>query len=178
MAVIRAEELRALVSAALKKAGANEAMAAATAQALVLAEAQGIGSHGLSRVAQYATHLRNGRVDGAAVARVLRAKGGAAVVDAGEGLAFPACALAVEEGIARAHTRRRLRRRGAQPPLRRARRPPARGGGGRHGRPRLRQFPRGDAGGRRPPPDLRDQPGGRGGPAPGGGGARDRARRT
>ena len=41
-------------------------MAESTARALVLAEAQGLGSHGLSRVAQYATHLRNGRVDGAA----------------------------------------------------------------------------------------------------------------
>jgi (2R)-3-sulfolactate dehydrogenase (NADP+) len=102
MAVVQAGELRALVSAALQKAGANDAMAAATAQSLVLAEAQGIGSHGLSRVAQYATHLRNGRVDGAAIARVLRAKGGAAVVDAAEGLAFPACALAVEEAVARA----------------------------------------------------------------------------
>jgi (2R)-3-sulfolactate dehydrogenase (NADP+) len=100
--MVSAEELRGLVAAALRRAGANEAMAAATARALVLAEAQGIGSHGLSRVAQYATHLRNGRVDGAALPRVLRGKGGAAVVDAGEGLAFPACALAVEQGIARA----------------------------------------------------------------------------
>jgi (2R)-3-sulfolactate dehydrogenase (NADP+) len=102
MGIVAAEELRALVGAALRRAGANEAMAAATAQALVLAEAQGIGSHGLSRVAQYAAHLRNGRVDGTAVARVARARGGAAVVDAGEGLAFPACALAVQEGVARA----------------------------------------------------------------------------
>lgn len=100
--MVSAEKLRGLVAAALRRAGANEAMAAATAQALVLAEAQGIASHGLSRVAQYATHLRNGRVDGAALPKVLRGKGGAAVVDAGEGLAFPACALAVEEGIARA----------------------------------------------------------------------------
>ncbi|MFO1266008.1 MAG: Ldh family oxidoreductase [Rubrivivax sp.] len=102
MAVVAAEALRDLVAAALRRAGANEPMAAATAAALVLAEAQGIGSHGLSRVAQYATHLRNGRVDGAAMARVVRAKGGTAVVDAGAGLAFPACALAVEEAVARA----------------------------------------------------------------------------
>ena len=59
-------ELRGLVQAALERAGANATMAEATARALVLAEAQGIGSHGLSRVAQYVTHLRNGRVDGAA----------------------------------------------------------------------------------------------------------------
>ena len=77
-------------------------MAEATAAALVLAEAQGLGSHGLSRVAQYATHLRNGRVDGQAVPHVARSKGAVAVVDAGEGLAFPACALAVDEAMRRA----------------------------------------------------------------------------
>jgi (2R)-3-sulfolactate dehydrogenase (NADP+) len=55
-------------------------------------------------VDQYATHLRNGRVAGDAVADVLHAKGGAVLVDAHEGLAFPACELAVAEAIARART--------------------------------------------------------------------------
>ncbi len=95
-------ELRALVQRALEAAGANAAMAQATARALVLAEAQGIGSHGLSRVAQYATHLRNGRVDGAAVPRVARERGGAVQIDAGCGLAFPACELAMRTAVARA----------------------------------------------------------------------------
>ena len=54
------------------------------------AEAQGLGSHGLSRVGQYATHLRNGRVDGKAKPVLLRAKRGCALVDAGCGLAFGA----------------------------------------------------------------------------------------
>ena len=39
-----------------------------TADALVDAEAQGLSSHGIARMAQYATHLRNGRADGNAVA--------------------------------------------------------------------------------------------------------------
>lgn len=95
-------EVQALVAAALKTAGANPAMAASTARALVLAESQGIGSHGLSRVAQYATHLGNGRADGAAVPVVRARKGGALVVDAAEGLAFPACDLAVSEAMAAA----------------------------------------------------------------------------
>ena len=97
-------DLRALVQRALQSAGANESMAAATARALVLAESQGIGSHGLSRVAQYATHLINGRVDGTAVPRIARERGGAVLVDAGCGLAFPAGELAVREAIARART--------------------------------------------------------------------------
>ncbi|MBT9488951.1 MAG: Ldh family oxidoreductase [Rubrivivax sp.] len=93
------------VAAALKSAGATEAMAQSTASALVLAEAQGLGSHGLSRVVQYATHLRNGRVNRDAVPRVARHKGGALLIDADEGLAFPACTLAIEQAItaARSH---------------------------------------------------------------------------
>ncbi len=102
MSKMAVAELRALVQRSLRAAGANEAMAVATARALVLAESQGLGSHGLSRVAQYATHLRNGRVDGRAVPRVSASRGGAVCVDAGEGLAFAACELAVHEAIARA----------------------------------------------------------------------------
>jgi (2R)-3-sulfolactate dehydrogenase (NADP+) len=94
--------LEALATRALARAGAGAAMASTTARALVAAEAQGLSSHGLSRVAQYATHLRNGRANGAAVASIARERGGAVLVDAGEGLAFPACALADDEAIARA----------------------------------------------------------------------------
>jgi (2R)-3-sulfolactate dehydrogenase (NADP+) len=102
MATLSFQQAQEAVAQALERAGANEAMAAATARALVLAEAQGLGSHGLSRVGQYATHLRNGRVNGAARPSVRRAKGGAVLIDAQEGLAFPACDLAVAEAIGRA----------------------------------------------------------------------------
>jgi (2R)-3-sulfolactate dehydrogenase (NADP+) len=86
-------------AAALARAGANDEMALSTARALVLAEAQGIASHGLSRVAQYATHLRNGRADGEAIATVVREHGATLLVDAMDGLAFPACELAVANAI-------------------------------------------------------------------------------
>lgn len=102
MARITMEAARKLVEDALRSAGATPAMAHATANALVLAEAQGLASHGLSRIAQYSTHLRNGRVDGAAEPSIAKSKGAAAVVDAKEGLAFAACELAVREAIARA----------------------------------------------------------------------------
>lgn len=102
MAVVTIQEARDLVTAALRRAGANAAMADATASALVLAESQGLASHGLSRVAQYAAHLRNGRVNGEAVPTLVRQKGATAVVDAQEGLAFAACERAVAEAIARA----------------------------------------------------------------------------
>ena len=104
MSRIAVSELRSLVQHALQQAGSNEAMAAATARALVLAESQGLGSHGLSRVTQYATHLRNGRVNVDALPRVVAQRGGAVQIDAGEGLAFAACELAVREAIERART--------------------------------------------------------------------------
>ncbi|SCC91401.1 (2R)-3-sulfolactate dehydrogenase (NADP(+)) [Thiomonas sp. X19] len=91
-----------LVASALRRAGASPPMAQSTAQALVAAESQGLPSHGLSRVAQYTAHLRNGRVNGIAVPKVIHAKSAACLVDADDGLAFPACALAVREAIARA----------------------------------------------------------------------------
>lgn len=100
MARIPLHEAQRRAAAALEAAGASPAMAKSTARALVLAEAQGIASHGLSRVAQYATHLRNGRADGTAVACVALGHGAALLVDAKQGLAFPACDLAIERGIA------------------------------------------------------------------------------
>ena len=88
-----------LATRALRQAGAGDAMATSTAKALVLAEAQGIASHGLSRVAQYATHLRNGRADGRAQAVLARRHGATLLVDARQGLAFPACDLAITQAI-------------------------------------------------------------------------------
>jgi (2R)-3-sulfolactate dehydrogenase (NADP+) len=102
LSVFSIADLRVRVAQALQAAGAQPAMADAAARALVLAESQGLGSHGLSRVAQYAAHLRNGRVDGRAVPRIARERGGAVLIDAGEGLAFAACELAVREAITRA----------------------------------------------------------------------------
>ena len=91
-----------LVRRALTAAGASAAMADATARALVAAEAQGQSGHGLSRVPQYAAFLRNGRADGAAVPAVVAGRGGAALVDARNGLAYPALDLALAEAARRA----------------------------------------------------------------------------
>ena len=93
-----------LMRRALEKSGASPAMAAATAAALVAAELDGIPSHGASRVPQYCGHVRIGRATGSAVPKVERERGGACLVDAGGGLAFEACALAVREAIRRARS--------------------------------------------------------------------------
>ena len=96
------EQLAGLATRALTQSGASPAMADATVRALLYADARGLPSHGLSRVLQYTTHLRNGRANGAAIAKVINAKAAACLVDADEGLAFPACELAIAEAIARA----------------------------------------------------------------------------
>lgn len=101
MTRISLDALNQTVAAALHRAGASSSMAQSTARALVTAEARGLASHGLSRVGQYAGHLRNGRVNGAATPHIMRARSAACLVDAEEGLAFPACEFAVREAIAR-----------------------------------------------------------------------------
>ena len=99
MAHLTLDEAYRLAFQALQAAGANDVLAASTAQALVRADAQGLASHGLSRIPQYTAHLRNGRANGAAVPRIARHKGAVLWVDADEGLAFPACDMAIAKGI-------------------------------------------------------------------------------
>ena len=88
------QDLQGLVRQALMGAGASAEQAESTARALGSAQAQGLASLGLSRVSMYAGHIAAGRVDGQAVPRVLNGKGGAALIDAGDGFAFAACELA------------------------------------------------------------------------------------
>ncbi|MEZ5739462.1 MAG: Ldh family oxidoreductase [Burkholderiaceae bacterium] len=91
-----------LVTRALVASGARAEAAAITAAALVDADAQGLASHGLSRVPQYAAFLRNGRADGRAQPRIIAERASAVLIDAGNGLAFPACRLAIDEAVSRA----------------------------------------------------------------------------
>jgi (2R)-3-sulfolactate dehydrogenase (NADP+) len=96
------QELKTLVENALTRAGASTAQAGATALALVAAEASGLPSHGLSRVTMYVGHLKAGRVLGDAVPLIKNQRASAVLIDAGNGFAFPACRLAIDEAIQRA----------------------------------------------------------------------------
>ncbi|MEO7390685.1 MAG: Ldh family oxidoreductase [Ramlibacter sp.] len=96
------QELRRMIEAALQKAGATIEQAAPTAQALVAAEANGLPSHGLSRVAMYVAHLKAGRVLGNAVPVVMNQHTSSVLIDAGNGFAFAACRMAVEQAIEKA----------------------------------------------------------------------------
>lgn len=102
MPILKSDDLQQLVVHALIHAGASTVAAASTARALVAADEQGISSHGVSRTPHYVGHLRNARVIGDAVPRVAHERGGACLIDAGNGLAYPACEMAVAELIKRA----------------------------------------------------------------------------
>ena len=102
MSRISQEDLRILAERTLTRAGTRPEAATATARALVYADLHGLASHGVSRLPTYIAQLRNGRVDGQAVPTVVATRSAALVVDAAHGMAYPACALAVNEAIVRA----------------------------------------------------------------------------
>jgi (2R)-3-sulfolactate dehydrogenase (NADP+) len=87
-------EAETLVAAALIRAKASESNARSVARALVLAEADGLKGHGLSRAAPYAAQSKAGKVDGHAAPVLTRRKPGLVSIDAASGFAYPAIDLA------------------------------------------------------------------------------------
>ena len=83
----------------LAGAGASAANADIVAAALIDAEIDGIGSHGLSRVPAYADQVASGKVDGLATPQVARAASAVVCVDARHGFAFPAIAAGFETAL-------------------------------------------------------------------------------
>jgi (2R)-3-sulfolactate dehydrogenase (NADP+) len=92
LALAEAEEL---ACGALVASRTSPDNARATARALVAAEADGQGGHGLSRVPSYALQARAGKVDGHAIPRLEQVAGAAVRVDGGFGFAYPAIDLAI-----------------------------------------------------------------------------------
>ncbi|HZZ09829.1 MAG TPA: Ldh family oxidoreductase [Paraburkholderia sp.] len=95
MARLLPDALTALATGSLRRAGASEATAVSTARALVYADLRGLSSHGVSRLPMYCAQLRNGRVDPVAQPAIVADRGAAFLVDGADGLAYPACDLAV-----------------------------------------------------------------------------------
>jgi (2R)-3-sulfolactate dehydrogenase (NADP+) len=83
-----------IAAAALMRCRTAPGNARAVARALVAAEADGLKGHGLARLPGYAAQARAGKVDGFAVPAATRLRPGAVLVDAANGFAFPALALA------------------------------------------------------------------------------------
>jgi (2R)-3-sulfolactate dehydrogenase (NADP+) len=98
-----AARLRDLAEAALRANGVRPETAGIVADALVLAELDGIPSHGLARLPVYVAQVRAGKIAGDAVPRVTRPAPSAVAVDAGDGFAFPAirAGLALAPEVAR-----------------------------------------------------------------------------
>lgn len=96
------DELLELATRAVRGTGAPQETAMTTARALVYADSRGLSSHGVARLPMYVAQLRNGRVDPRARPVIVSAHDAAVLVDAADGMAFPACALAVEAVIERA----------------------------------------------------------------------------
>ena len=75
--------------------GAREQTAASVAHALVAAEADGLGGHGLSRLPTYVGMLESGKIDGRAEPQGTRPKPSVLAIDAACGFAYPAIDLAL-----------------------------------------------------------------------------------
>ena len=93
LTIVDAQALACDVLVAHRTSPAN---AAIVARALVAAELDGIGSHGLSRLPAYAEQAACGKVDGFAEPALTVTGPAAARVDARGGFAFPALALALD----------------------------------------------------------------------------------
>ena len=88
--ILNLKQVADLAQAALQGAGANADNAAAVARSTMLAERDGIRSHGLLYVPVYAEHLRCGKVDGTATPTVEQSAAAAIRVDAQYGFAHSA----------------------------------------------------------------------------------------
>src|SRR2546423_988908 len=114
MPALSLAEAEALVADALQRCRTAPENARDVAHALVLAEADGLKSHGLLRVPIYAAQAKIGKVDGFATPSVERPRPALVAIDAKHGFAYPAMnravallpSLAREFGIAAAGIRR------------------------------------------------------------------------
>jgi (2R)-3-sulfolactate dehydrogenase (NADP+) len=114
MATLSMNAARELAIAALTANRTSHDNAASVAGALVAAEADGIKSHGLSRVPSYAGQSRTGKIDGFAAPSLRASAPAVLAVDAARGFAFPAIDLALgalaplcrQQGVAIAAIRR------------------------------------------------------------------------
>jgi (2R)-3-sulfolactate dehydrogenase (NADP+) len=95
-------DVHALCTEAFTACKVTSAQAGPTIDALILAEAQGLASHGISRVPMYLAHVTYGRVNPNAVPVIQQQSASAALINADNGFAFPACDQAIKLAIQKA----------------------------------------------------------------------------
>lgn len=91
------DEARAYAARVLERFGTAPSNARITADALIRAEADGLGTHGLTRLPSYAAMAAAGKIDGHAVPTLRRVAPSVLAVDAGNGFAYPAIELGLPE---------------------------------------------------------------------------------
>ncbi|TWB69808.1 (2R)-3-sulfolactate dehydrogenase (NADP+) [Nitrospirillum amazonense] len=96
MPILSLTDAHTLTVRALTACGTLPAAAGSVARALVAAEADGQAGHGLARVPSYAAQVRAGKVDGAALPRLIQTAAASLRVDAAGGFAYPAVDMAVD----------------------------------------------------------------------------------
>ncbi|MEQ8824224.1 MAG: Ldh family oxidoreductase [Filomicrobium sp.] len=89
-------ELEALVASYLVANNVSQLNAEAVARALVQAEVDGQGGHGLTRIDSYTAQSRAGKVDGHANPVITRTRPGSIMVDVGTGFAYRALEQATD----------------------------------------------------------------------------------
>lgn len=102
MSTLSLGEAEFLARDVLLSARTGAAAAEATAKALVAAEVDGIGSHGLARLPAYADQALSGKVHGQAEPELAWTATGSLRVDARCGFAFPAIAAGLDAAVERA----------------------------------------------------------------------------
>ena len=95
MPTLSLAEAEELIATALERSRTAKDNARAVAKALVLAEADGIKTHGLLRAAFYAAQAKAEKVDGFATPSAKKPRPGVAVIDANNGFAYPAIDIAL-----------------------------------------------------------------------------------
>ncbi|HQT64531.1 MAG: sulfolactate dehydrogenase [Acidocella sp. 20-57-95] len=95
MAKLSLAEAQAKAEAVLMTHKTSAANAKSVATALVSAQADGLGTHGLLRLANYAAQANCGKVDGFAIPTLNQTAPSALIVDAANGFAYPAIDLAI-----------------------------------------------------------------------------------
>lgn len=101
MARCSLSDLHDLAVAVLTSSKTSPENAAAVARALVKADADGIPSHGVSRLPAYADQAKAGKVDGFATPEVSTPKSASVRVDANSGFAYPAIEAGVSTALER-----------------------------------------------------------------------------
>lgn len=97
--ILDAGQLRDLGMAVFVAAGVPEAAASSVVDALVLAELDGLPSHGFSRIPFYTDQALSGKVNAAAVPEVSAPAPASVLVDAKNGFAFPAISAGLERAV-------------------------------------------------------------------------------